>query len=226
MATTSNVDLVNILDPEDFTVATTLAELSLMSRRAAVNKKILGENLPALIATQTAVLGTFTGTTIPDNVSIKAGLQALETAVEGVISNTGTTITYQSFVSSRLKIEATAGVTAAFASGVVTITIPLNGVFKSGSFDFTTSDATYANSLITAGIKVRFVNTTNSVAIASAPYVMSRSSSGAVSASNPLQYNTSINLAIVSDEYDASGISSWVLNQVGSNAPAGGFIYF
>lgn len=226
MPTQNNVDLVNIVDVEEFDLATTLEELSLVSRRSNLNKRILGESLPALIAANEDALGVFTGTTIPDDSTIKEALQALETEVESLSVATGMVFTHQSLLSGDLHVEASGAITATLTSGVLEITIPAGGSLKCGQFEFETGDALYTNSLVSGGIKLRIVNTANNAPLALQPYVMSKSSSGAISASNPLQYNTSINLAIVSDEYSSSGITSWAIQQIGTNAPAGGFLYF
>lgn len=226
MSVISNVDLVNIVDPDEFDVATALSEVNWISRRDGFNRKIAGENVPALIANLTGVLGTFTGSTIPDGQGIKQAFQALETALEALSVNAGTTVQYRSLLSGKLKIEGTSDVTATFASGLLTITILEGGALLSGMFEVETADATYANALVTGGIKIKVVNTANGHVKALHPHMMSRSSSGTVSPTNPLQYNTSINLAIVSDEYDSTGITSWAFQQIGVNAPAGGFIFF
>lgn len=157
-------------------------------------------------------------------VRVNAGATALE-FVDSPSGGSGTAFSNYSPLAG-INIEGTTGITATKASGVITLTIPLNGVLKSGEVDFSLSDATYTNGILSGGLKLKIVNTANgSKPVTVRPIIMARTSAGAILAANPLQYNTPINLSLQSDEYSA-GVTSWMWDQVAANAPAGGFIQF
>lgn len=89
-------------------------------------------------------LGTFTGGTIPDNLTIKAALQSLETAVEAAggsgLSEYNVAITGGNANTSLRVIATATGITCAFASGTYTMTLPANCSVLSADFRTNPSD--------------------------------------------------------------------------------------
>lgn len=107
------------------------------------------------VASNATNLGTFTGTTIPDNQTNKAALQALETAVEGKNTNiqfqeegsnlgTAGTVTTVNFVGS--------AVTASRSSNTVTVTVSDSAI--------TTSQITPTGTVEAGNMIVRYIGTT------------------------------------------------------------------
>lgn len=122
-----------IAAPDDLTIVEIQAELSV-------------DDIITLsgVAEGSVALGTFTGTTITDNVDIKAALQELETAVEAssAIVRENVTITTGN-AGSNLEVTATAaGTTAAFAGSIYTITLPSGEFLLSASLLIVAADVT------------------------------------------------------------------------------------
>lgn len=135
MADQLNVDLVNIRDVTLFPNETDLSLLEFYSRKGSVNRKIDALDL----ATEVALvnnLGTFTGSTIPDNVSTYDALQSLETALEAIVSGEANTASNlgggtgifesKSGVDLRFK-SLVAGSNVAISQNATTITIAASG---------------------------------------------------------------------------------------------------
>lgn len=142
----------------------------------------------------------------------------------------GTSESTYNLLSDSVKVTGSAGITAALASGVYTITIPLGGVLRNFEIDVEVGDATYANGLVTNSVKVKIDNSANNAAgngtdagLAFSPAFLARTAAGAITSGNPLQWNVAINTAIQSDEW-AAGVRSWIFQQIPGNAAAGGII--
>lgn len=127
-------------------------------------------------------------------------------------------------------VTGTAGITAAFSGGVFTITVPAGGLLRDYEVNVEAADATYANGTVTDAVKLVIDNSANNdgdngndASTAGHPQFLARTAAGAITAGNPLQWNTAINTAVQSDEW-AGGVRSWIFQQVSSNASAGGII--
>ncbi len=141
----------------------------------------------------------------------------------------GSTSTYN-LLSDAVKVTGSAGITAALASGVYTITVPASGVLTHFEVNVEVGDATYANGLVSNSVKVKIDNSANNAAgngndagLTFSPVFLARTAAGAINAGNPLQWSVPINTAIQSDDWSA-GIRSWIFQQIPGNAAAGGVV--
>lgn len=136
----------------------------------------------------------------------------------------GSSFSEYELLSGDVTVVGSSGITAAFASGEWTITVPLNGVILGYSIDVEASDATYSNGTISDAVKITVDNTANGTTLRGAsPVFMARTAAGAITSGNPLQYNTAINTSSQIDEFTA-GITSFIFQQVSTNASAGGVV--
>lgn len=126
---------------------------------------------------------------------------------------------------SMLTVWGTPGITAAFSSGTLQINIPANAVLRTGVIDLAVADAIYNNGIVTQGFRILVNNVANNKIFAIQPVLFARTSAGAVTSANLLQYNTAINLAALVDKFD-TGEFGFVFPSVASNAPAGAIITF
>lgn len=123
MADTLNADVVNVRDVTAFTAETDISQVEFYSRKGSTNKKMDGAVLVSEVVDK-ADLGTFTGTTIPDNQDIKEALQSLETAVEAV---SGGGVSYSNLDLGKLQAIGVTGEVAyagVAGSGIITIDDP------------------------------------------------------------------------------------------------------
>jgi hypothetical protein len=124
-----------------------------------------------------------------------------------------------------LTVWGSPGITAAFASGTLTISIPANAVLRSGLIDLAVADATYNNGVVSQGFRILVNNFANNKIFAIQPVLLARTAAGAVTPSNPLSYNTAVNLAASVDKFDTAEFG-YVFPSVAANAPAGAVIMF
>ena len=121
----------------------------------------------------------------------------------------GTTIsTYDA--GNGVTITGTSGVSTTKASGEITITIPEDGFITNATIEVDPGDATYSSALLVSGgaLKVVIDNSanSNSLQIHKTPVFMARTSAGAVTDTNPLQFNAAINNDSQIDEYSTGRV--------------------
>lgn len=93
MANFNNKDVVDGVDPALFPAETDITAMEFVGRPSGSNKKMAGSQVLLEVVSKTD-LGTFTGTTIQDNRTIKEALQDLETALEAIDAEADTNTTY------------------------------------------------------------------------------------------------------------------------------------
>lgn len=201
-------------NPEDLTAAQMQADLSI-------------DDLITLsgVSEGSANLGSFTGTKIADNQTIKAALQALETALEAVSSSD---VPQWKDVGNGVTLYCTSGVTSSHVtkvSGVVTITPPSGQRVAKIRCIVPVSDCVYTDGTRSNGFKIKIDNSANGETPGFNLEFLEYSTFGTATALAPMLYNSVINISNkISEEMNDSGVFSIMFYDIPSNAPNGGLI--
>lgn len=226
---------IDIRDPELFTPVTDITQMNLYSRKGGTRKLIEGQVVAneAIAKGDISELSEMDGTAgnvlDPANDVVIIQDTSSNTNKKVIVANlAGTSLSTYSLLANRVHVTGSAGITAALAGGVLTITIPASGILTGGSFDFTAADATYSNgTLISDAIKIRFDNTATSATFPIkmfAPIAFAKTA-GTINGTSPANINSSLILNGGTDEH-GGGITSFFIKDVPSNASAGGIISF
>ena len=201
MADVSNVDIVNIKDPELFTDATALNQVYFLSRRGGVNRKLPGENLPALIVSATPGSYTNANITIDSTGRITAVANGSSggggSVTEASVSVTGGNSGY----SLRVVYSGTTAPTATFASNKYTVVIPSGTRVLSADFVVVSADvqASADASGATNWILFEFQGTSGNTAITTlrVPAIQKGAiPSGSISVTNAITFDLDNNPAL------------------------------
>ena len=184
-------------------------------------------NLNHLAGSSPDLLLGYDGAGNPTEVALGAGL-SLSGAVLSLDGGGSGAAIIEYSAGNGVRVRATAAassISTTLSNGILTITLPSGATLLSATIDVNANDATFSDDVATGSFKVLIDNSANNSGTPSGrnPIVKKRTSSGAVTSSNPLVADFTLNSDIETHDF-AAGIYSFVVQALATRASSGALI--